>query len=487
MNKKKVLAALCALSCTLTLTACGNKADKILGYVDKMDFSGALDYYDEKVDGSSKERDIRKEVKSEMDDKYELILEKYNEGELKEKDLEDLYEFVDELKLDNKDYEEFAEKLAELEVSKEYYEKGIEYFEKEDYSDAVYYLGYVVKEDKNYKDAQAKIAEAEEAQIEEDLGEVDEYLSENEYESAINLLNSYKYEYEENEKFQELYQKVNDEVVKYSEAEIQKYFESGEYTEASRFIRNYADYYFSDNEEMVALKTNLADSYADFVIKKAEEQFGSKNYAESAVTIQEAIEVLGEDNEKLNTANEKYSAYLPVYINDMDYNNIEGSLYVNYFGSTHDYFDNEYKTYYYIDSYSAKECWAEYDINGAYNKLMGTVSVVDTYSTLDGTKYFEVYGDDKLLYTSPEMTTSSKPTEMDIDVTGVNKIKIVYPATEGSNALAGMFDARLVKTGETPSQPATEAETTESAETTETADATEAADTTETAEATEAE
>ena len=28
MNKKKVLAALCALSCTLTLTACGNKAEE---------------------------------------------------------------------------------------------------------------------------------------------------------------------------------------------------------------------------------------------------------------------------------------------------------------------------------------------------------------------------------------------------------------------------------------------------------------------------
>lgn len=476
MNKKRILAALCALGCTFTLTACGNKAEKILGYVDKMDFDGALDYYDEKVDGSSKEREIRKEVKSEMEDKYEAILDKYNEGELDDDALEDLYEFVEELKLDNDDYEDFSDKLVELKTSKQNYEWALNSLEEEDYQMAIYYLQQVVKSDKNYKEAQAKLEETENAQVEEKLSGVEEYLADQDYEEAINLLNSYKYDFEDNEKFKELYEKVNKEVVDYSKAEINKYFEEDDYSEASNFIRNLALYYFSDNEEMNELYNNIDDNYAAFVIAKADKEFAAKNYADAAVLIQDAINAIGDDNDKLNAANEKYSKYLPVYLNDMDYSDLSGTRYINYFGSTSDYFGNKYKNSYYIYGLLKKPGYAVYDIKGEYNTFKGVASIIESYSEIDGVKAFEIYGDDKLLYTSPAMTTDSTAENFEIDITGVQKIKINYPVADNANAFTGLFDACFVKTGDTPAQAPTEA-TTETAtdETTETAEATEAA------------
>lgn len=255
-KKKKFMSAVCISACMLTLVSCGNKADKILGYVDKMDFAGALDYYDDKVDGSSKEKEIRKEVKHEMEDKYEKILEKYNNGEIDSKDLEDLLEFVEELKLDNDDFREFMDKISELKDSKDYYQKALDYIEDEQYSDAVYYLGYVIEEDSNYKKAQEKKEELQEKMLEESLEGYEDYLAENNYKEAKNVLDRCSYEYSDNEKYKELCKELDEKVVEYSKSEIQTYFENDEYDEAEDFIYSLYNYYFDDNDEMKDLYNN---------------------------------------------------------------------------------------------------------------------------------------------------------------------------------------------------------------------------------------
>jgi hypothetical protein len=68
------------------------------------------------------------------------------------------------------------------------------------------------------------------------------------------------------------------------------------------------------------------------------------------------------------------------------------------------------------------------------------------------------------------MTTDSTAENFEIDITGVQKIKINYPVADNANAFTGLFDACFVKTGDTPAQAPTEATTeTATGETTEAA------------------
>lgn len=47
-----------------------------------MDFTRTLDYYDNKINGSSKEDKILEEIDREMDKNYHKIIEAYNNGEI---------------------------------------------------------------------------------------------------------------------------------------------------------------------------------------------------------------------------------------------------------------------------------------------------------------------------------------------------------------------------------------------------------------------
>ena len=57
--------------------------------------------------------------------------------------------------------------------------------------------------------------------------------------------------------------------------------------------------------------------------------------------------------------------------------------------------------------------------------------------------YFEVYGDGKLLYTSPTMKNDSFPETFDIDISGVKVLKIYYPDSNGNAELATIYDGKL--------------------------------------------
>ena len=93
-NYKRILASACAVLCLTAFTACASKSEKLLELIDSGDYSAAVDYYDEKIDDSSKERELRKEVKRGMRKRYDDILEKYNKGEISEDAMESFFELT---------------------------------------------------------------------------------------------------------------------------------------------------------------------------------------------------------------------------------------------------------------------------------------------------------------------------------------------------------------------------------------------------------
>lgn len=68
--------------------------------------------------------------------------------------------------------------------------------------------------------------------------------------------------------------------------------------------------------------------------------------------------------------------------------------------------------------------WQTYYINGMYSKIKGTyILAYDQRDNKDENR-FKVYGDDKLIYSSPVMTGGVHPVDFDIDLSGVLELKI---------------------------------------------------------------
>lgn len=117
-----------------------------------------------------------------------------------------------------------------------------------------------------------------------------------------------------------------------------------------------------------------------------------------------------------------------------------------------DNYGNEYTYGIHVDGADSEEYYFSIDLYGEYTTFAGTVGCPEKSKAISEyvynqstayTKYFEVYGDGVLLYTSPTMRYDYPPQEFSVDVTGVTRLTIVYPATAGPNEIATIYDGRV--------------------------------------------
>ncbi len=491
-NIKKTVCLIASLAlCAGTMTACGaDKTAEFLELIDKGDIGAAYDYYDDEIDGDKKEGDICDEIIDEMEDRYEKITELCFDGTIDDKDIEDLIELLDDLGVDEEDIEEPMGEWAAAIASKENYETALDLIDDEEFSSAMYYLELVDERDSNYEDAKKKLDEMQVEMAMEDIEYIADYIEDEDYYYAFYYIDYYAQEYSENETIMEAldgyYADAKDAMntaiqdnldngyyydASYMLSNAQEYYEESDYEEIKATVdtavmekansimeENFAnyDYYtaedelydlrwdFEENEDLVALYDDLKNSYIEYMLAAAEEEAAAENY-EMALSITEiAISEVGSDNTELNNKYNEYKLCLPVYINDLDYFAKYGNIYSDGSGDICDNTNSEHRHCYALDDYwGGEEYWAEYLINGNYSSFNGVCAVSYDQRSATDTKYFEVYGDGVLLYTSPIMTMSSMPVEFSIDVTGVTVLKIMYPGTDGDNNIATIYDGML--------------------------------------------
>lgn len=70
-------------------------------------------------------------------------------------------------------------------------------------------------------------------------------------------------------------------------------------------------------------------------------------------------------------------------------------------------------------------CNMEYLLNMKYSRFKATL-YVPKGETDDNSVYITVIADGKTIYTSPEMTKTSRPVNIDVNVTGYNDVKIQF-------------------------------------------------------------
>lgn len=101
---------------------------------------------------------------------------------------------------------------------------------------------------------------------------------------------------------------------------------------------------------------------------------------------------------------------------------------------------------FHLDGDTSSKYFISYQINGNYTELSGAYAFPETTLSIPYdhyTKYFEVYGDGELLYTSDTMNSSMTRRTFSVNITGVQVLTIQYPATKGPNETVTIFDAKL--------------------------------------------
>ena len=184
-----------------------------------------------------------------------------------------------------------------------------------------------------------------------------------------------------------------------------------------------------------------------YSLASAENDASEKNYEAASAVVLQAMNSIGDDNETLNNAYNEYRSHLPIYITEIDCMAIRGDLTIN--ETLEDNVGNTYHSSYSINGsgYSSKDktyqYWADYYINGKYTTFSGTVALSPRYKDSDETKYFEIYGDGTLLYTSPTVTNTFVPEQFSIDVSGIKVLRIYYTDAGGNNRIATIYDGLL--------------------------------------------
>lgn len=97
-----------------------------------------------------------------------------------------------------------------------------------------------------------------------------------------------------------------------------------------------------------------------------------------------------------------------------------------------------------------EDCYIDvtYNINNNYKSLSGTLcTLAPEKSDVCGPVLIKIYGDAKLLYTSPVMSSGTKSTPFEVDISNYKVLKLrVETASGNSNWLTvGIADARLSK------------------------------------------
>lgn len=273
------------------------------------------------------------------------------------------------------DMEEYDWELSSLRSSKAAFDSAENLFASGLYGEALENYLSVSERDTNYEAAQQKAAEAKGCYLDELEEELTGCLGDDDYDAALALI------------------------------------------QRGRMM-------LPNETTLDAKETEIRAKYLNYVLEQAEDVFAAEGYESAIRVITSAQNKLG-DNERLAAALEEYQSYIPVWLNELEYFDRSGP--VNLFEDVSDNYNNTYKRGFTVSQYgSSATVDARYYINGKYSTFSGICITRSEDRDESPNGYFEVFGDDVLLYTSPTMVSDSYPEDFSIDVSGVSFLKLVF-------------------------------------------------------------
>lgn len=320
---------------------------------------------------------------------------------------------------------------------KSIYEEGMSYYEAGDMESAILTLSEVPEHNKYYKRAQATIKKAETEYVAETIAAADARISENDYETAIDILNRARDIVSKNEQLEEKHKQVvsvyKSTVLSKAEILIQEknYGDAIDLLDAaSRRL---------DDSEIEARLSTCKDIYRDEIEKKARTALDKEGYDKAMGVLLSSKEVLGND-EKMNEIIEKFRSFAPINLCEMEPYEVNQYARIGNEGKEldEDNYGNRYTTNGVISNktvgFSGDVGVVKYYLNKEYSVLEGTIYVpkqsksitpsFDNFSSDDGPTNIWIYGDGKKLYTAKQIFNTDRPYHIMVDISGVEFLEI---------------------------------------------------------------
>ena len=293
-----------------------------------------------------------------------------------------------------------------------------------DYEGAIAQYKLVQDIDVNYAAAMTQMEAAADNYRDEVLAAADTYASNGLYEDAIDQLNIGLSVLPEDAKLVEQIRIYEDAWAAQSKADMlqkaEDYVTAGDYPSAIKLLAGNE----SDAEINTAHK-KYCKAYEDQLLADADALVAEKDFDGAISLLNNGMKVL-KSNDNLTAKLSEIEASRPISLTTLKAINSENWDTWNK-GSPTDPFDNDYSTACNFAILSNGNYrygyYTEYRLYGKYSQLTGTLAPYTSISE-DGYCYIQVYADDVLVYTSPNVTRKTDAFDFSVDVSGAEYVKI---------------------------------------------------------------
>ena len=311
--------------------------------------------------------------------------------------------------------------LESLNSSMEAYKKAEELYEDGDYEEAMEAYAQVSEDDSNYEEAQSKMSQCVDSYKAEILNKTENPEDEQEYETAIQTVEVAADILPDDEDLANRLAELKDSYAAMLKSDAldhgTQYMNEGKYEELFALLKKAQEVNEGDSE-LDNLEKSAEDAYVKTVQDTVDDYLTKDNYDDAITYLKSATRVL-ESNSTLTELLQQVQENVPVKLCDLKISESDRLESGEELKVMEDSVGNIYSpgNLYKLTPYHGKG-YASYYANGEYTRMTGTIAVADDSSKDTGivTVYDE---NEKILYTTGEITRTTAPIKVDVDLSGV--------------------------------------------------------------------
>ena len=312
--------------------------------------------------------------------------------------------------------------LESLNSSMEAYKKAEELYEDGNYEEAMEAYAQVSEDDSNYEEAQSKLSQCVENYKTEILNQTENPEDEQGYETAIQTIAVAADILPDDEDLAKRLTELKDSYAAMLKSDAldhgTQYMNEGNYEELFTLLKKAQEVNEGDSE-LENLKKSAEDAYVKAVQDTVDSYLANDNYDDAITYLKSATRVL-ESNSTLTALLQQVQENVPVKLCDLKISESDSFESGEELKVMEDSVGNIYSpgNLYKFTPYSGRKGYASYYANGEYTRMTGTIAVADDSSKDTGivTVYDE---NEKILYTTGEITRTTAPIKVDVDLSGV--------------------------------------------------------------------
>lgn len=428
-----VVLIVCSMGCYLFIDQRA-QLDRFDASLHNNSYKEAIQLYNSLMDSQKSKADMM--VESKVQDIYKT----YYKGSLSiEKSLAELDKLAELDSGAKEKINKMKELFAILKESEKNFAKGQKAYEDDELKNSIIYYGKVIKKDTHYKAANTKLKKIATKYRKQEIARAQKCIDEDDdYDSAIKIMYDYLKLLSKDKVAIEQLQKYKSEKLNLSISDIEDSVDvkvkKQDYVGAIGIVKDAINEYGED-KRLVDMLPDLVEN----MYEQVEKYIKSDRYTTAVSTLKEYLNIVKTD-EKASGLIKDYSSKVTKGkpLSSIKANAQEGKFYViDELSEYKDANGNKYDDVVEVVGYRNLDTKGKLEYNNdGYSTLTGSIGYVNSKDIeyyKDGSGKIFISGDGKILFTSDEITATSKNQEVNIDIAKYKKITIEWKPINSSN------------------------------------------------------